>query len=122
MVETQAFARHADARMTMKHSHIGLKDHAKGTTPTPRRAAQLDACSTVEWLGVQRRSGAAGGSPVSEPEPHLKSINEQSPAEAGLASSSVVNCHQKAVYSEVEAAGIAPALNSTQVFTLCVIA
>ncbi len=115
LVEARELARHADVRMTMKYTHIGLQDQADALAGLPAPFPS----KTADWLGIGWDSGGTKGHPESpddtDPCPDGMSINEQTPAGPGFVSSSVVNCHQKAVYSEVEAAGIAPEFDSTQV-------
>ena len=109
LVEARELARHADVRMTMKYTHIGLADQADALAglPAPFASAAADGlhygCISGGVLGQDVAS------PVSGDAEDVGAGNEQAPAGPGLASSSVANCRQVAVYSEVEAAGIAPA-------------
>ncbi len=109
LVEARELARHSDVRMTMKYTHIGLQDQADALAGLPNP----NAYTTANWLGIGWVSGGAQGQEVtpsvSDPDQNTQSTNEQTPAEPGLVSSSVASCHQMATYSEVEAAGIAPA-------------
>jgi hypothetical protein len=108
-MEAKELARHADIRQTAKYTHIGMEDRAEalGNLPSPDVSAHVDrlhyVCISGGVLG-QEMSPA-----VSEPDRNARPRNEQTPDCSGVVSSSVVNWHQKAVYSEVEAAGIAPA-------------
>lgn len=105
LVEARELARHADVRMTMKYTHIGLQDQADALAglPSPNAYASADGLD-IGWV-----SGGALGQVVSprgsEADPDAGPRNEQSPAGAGLASSSDTNCHQLTACSEVEAAG-----------------
>jgi integrase len=105
LVEARELARHADVRMTMKYTHIGLQDQADALAGLPNP----NACSTADGLGIGWVSGGALGqevaTAVSEADQNAQTTNEQTPDCSGVVSSSVANCHQKAVYSEVEAAG-----------------
>lgn len=104
LVEARELARHADVRMTMKYTHIGLQDQADALAGLPNPNA-----STTAGLGIGWVSGGAQGqemaSPVSEADENAQPRNEQTPAEPGLVSSSVASCHQMATCIEVEAAG-----------------
>ena len=115
IIEARELARHADVRMTMKYTHIGLEDQAEALAGLPAPFPS----KTADWLGIGWDSGGTKGHPESpddtDPGPDGMSINEQTPAGPGVVSSSVVSCHQKAVYSEVEAAGIAPASREASV-------
>lgn len=105
IMEAKELARHADIRQTAKYTHIGMEDRAEALAalPSPFVSAGVDR---LHDACISGGVGSRETSPtVSEPESDEVPINEQSPAGAGLASSSVVNCHQKAVYSVVEAAG-----------------
>ena len=108
--EARELARHADVRMTMKYTHIGLEDQAEALAGLPAP----NTCRNADWLGIGWKNGGTGGHSGSPddtgPGPDGVPNNEQSPAAAGLASSLVTNCHQQTVYGKVEAAGIAPAL------------
>ena len=57
LVEAEELARHADVRMTMKYTHIGLDDQADGFG---RAASPLNA-STNAWLGIGRDFGRRFG-------------------------------------------------------------
>jgi site-specific recombinase XerD len=109
LVEARELARHADVRMTMKYTHIGLEDQADALAGLPAP----NTCKNADWLGIGWDSGGAQrqeGSPDDTDGPGGGgSQNEQAPPGAGLASSAVTNCHQITVCGEVEAAGIAPA-------------
>jgi hypothetical protein len=48
--EAEELARHADVRMTMKYTHIGIDDQAKAV-----------ANLLTRWQGYQRLRGAFGG-------------------------------------------------------------
>lgn len=109
-MEATELARHADIRQTAKYTHIGMEDRAEalGNLPSPLASAAAAGCLhyVCNRGGAQGRElspgvGDAGGGEGPE--------NEQAPAGPGLASSSDVTCRQVAGYSEVEAAGIAPA-------------
>jgi site-specific recombinase XerD len=114
LTEARELARHADVRMTMKYTHIGLEDQAEALAGLPAP----NTCKNADWLGIGWKNGGAGGHSGSPddtgPRPGGSPINEQSPAGAGLASSSVTNCHQLTVCGKVEAAGIAPASPSIE--------
>ena len=105
IMEAKELARHADIRQTAKYTHIGMEDRAEALAglPSPKVSATLDGLHYVCNSGVVQRQEVApdvrdAGSPAG-------SINEQSPAGGGLASSVVTNCHQLTVCGEVEAAG-----------------
>ena len=106
IMEAKELARHADIRQTAKYTHIGMEDRAEalGNLPSP------DVSAHVDRLRIVCVSGGVLGQEVS---PHVSEAdqddqprNEQTPDCSGVVSSSVVNCHQKAVYIEVEAAGL----------------
>ena len=109
LVEARELARHADVRMTMKYTHIGLQDQADALAGLPNP----NAYTTADWLDIGWVSGGAQSqevaAAVSEADENAELRNEQTPAGPGLVSSSDASCHQMATYSEVEAAGIAPA-------------
>lgn len=108
-MEAKELARHADIRQTAKYTHIGMEDRAEalGNLPSPKVSSNVDR---PHYVCISGGVGSHEVSPaVSQSESGEWPMNEQSPAGAGLASSSDVTCHQKAGYSEVEAAGIAPA-------------
>jgi site-specific recombinase XerD len=58
LVEARELARHADVRMTMKYTHIGLEDQAEALAGLPAPIA-----STTAWLGIGWNSGGAEGQP-----------------------------------------------------------
>ena len=109
LVEARELARHADVRMTMKYTHIGLADQAEALAglPSPFASTAPDrlhyGCISGGAVGQRASSG------VSDAEPSANPQNEQAPAEPGLVSFVVTNCHQITVCDPVEAAGIAPA-------------
>jgi hypothetical protein len=109
LVEARELARHADVRMTMKYTHIGLEDQADALAglPNPNAYRNVDGlgigwnpCGASGQEGAPDDSGGPGGG---------GSENEQAPAGPGLASLVVANCHQITGCGEMEAAGIAPA-------------
>jgi hypothetical protein len=109
IMEAKELARHADIRQTAKYTHIGMEDRAEalGNLPSP------DVSANAERLHIVCISGGVLGQEVSpvvtDADQNAKSGNEQTPDYSGVVSSSVASCHQMATYSEVEAAGIAPA-------------
>ena len=109
LVEARELARHADVRMTMKYTHIGLQDQADALAGLPNP----NAFATAKWLEIGWDSGGAQGQevtpPDSDPGPGVGLRNEQTPDCSGVVSSSDASCHRVAACGEVEAAGIAPA-------------
>ncbi len=109
IMEAKELARHADIRQTAKYTHIGMEDRAEALAglPSPFACADVDRLHYVCNPGgvLSRELSPDGGSA----DPAGGPGNEQSPAVAGLASSSDTNCHQLTACGEVEAAGIAPA-------------
>ena len=109
LVEERELARHADVRMTMKYTHIGLADQAEALAglPAPFASTAPDrlhyGCISGGALGQELATGVSEGIENASPE------NEQAPAEPGLVSSVVANYHQLTVCDPMEAAGIAPA-------------
>ena len=59
LVEARQLARHADVRMTMKYTHIGLQDQADALAglPYPKTCINADR----PGFGRRRRSGAVAG-------------------------------------------------------------
>jgi len=109
LVEARELARHADVRMTMKYTHIGLQDQADALAGLPNPNVYTnpdglgigwDSCGAQKQEGTPDDSGGPGGDGFE---------NEQAPAGPGLASSVVANCHQITGCVSVEAAGIATA-------------
>ena len=109
LVEARELARHADVRMTMKYTHIGLADQAEALAglPAPFASAAPDrlhyGCISGGAVGQQAAADVSEADLGASPE------NEQAPAEPGLASLVVTNCHQITVCDLMEAVGIAPA-------------
>ncbi|APW58645.1 Tyrosine recombinase XerC [Paludisphaera borealis] len=60
LVEARELARHADVRMTMKYTHIGLDDQAAALAGLP-----LPNASKTSWPGIGRVSGGASGQELS---------------------------------------------------------
>ena len=61
LVQARELARHADVRMTMKYTHIGLQDQADALAglPLPK------ICTNADWPGIGRVSGGVLGQEVS---------------------------------------------------------
>lgn len=91
--EAKELARHQDVKMTMKYTHIGMRDQATALEQLPCQ----HIVSNPALSGRQQASAAvANGKPE----------NEETPDGVG---GSVVQCHPLAEGDSMEAAGIEPA-------------
>src|SRR5439155_10408127 len=62
LVEARELARHADVRMTMRYTHIGLDDQAAALAGLPMPGgASPNASNIGNGSGIGRESGVAGG-------------------------------------------------------------
>jgi integrase len=97
LVEARELARHADVRMTMKYTHIGLDDQAAALAGLP---LPLNA-SKNSWPGIGRDSGGAQGQKLSaagsEADDEEGPENEKTPAGAGVSSFRVSDCQEQSV-------------------------
>jgi integrase len=97
LVEAKELARHADVRMTMKYTHIGLEDQAAALAglPLPK------TCATANGSGIGRESGGASclaASPlVSPPAANFGLGNEKTPSREGVSSSLVTDFQEMSV-------------------------
>ena len=86
LVEARQLARHADVRMTMKYTHIGLQDQADALAGLP----YPKTCTNADWPGIGRVSGGVLGQEVSacgrEGGREGESKNEKTPSEEGVSS------------------------------------
>jgi hypothetical protein len=97
ITEAKELARHADVRMTMRHTHIGLDDQAATLAGLPLPAV----ASKTSWPGIGRDSGgvtsqapsADGSGEGGEAGPE----NEKTPAGAGVSSFPVSASQEMAV-------------------------
>jgi site-specific recombinase XerD len=96
LVEAKELARHADVRMTMRYTHIGLEDQAAALAGLPAPSTSRN----VDRLGIGWDSGGAScqetTSDGTSGAGNEGSENEQTPAEAGVASLDGPGCHQMA--------------------------
>jgi hypothetical protein len=103
LVETRELARHADVRMTMKYTHIGLQDQANALAglPSPK------ICTNADWPGIGRDSGGVLGQELSaggtEREWGEVFENKKTPFEKGVSSSGVSDCQEQS--SDVTSGG-----------------
>ena len=106
LVGARELARHADVRMTINSTPIGLQDQADALAELPNP----NEFRVVGGLDIGWASGGAwgqGGAPaVSEGDRNAGLRNEQTPDCSGVVSTSDASCHQVAACSEVEAAGL----------------
>ena len=56
MIEAKELARHADVRMTMKYTHIGLEDQAEALAA----CLHPNICTYADWLRIGCVSGGVG--------------------------------------------------------------
>ena len=97
LVEAKELARHADVRMTMKYTHIGLEDQAAALAglPLPK------TCARANGSGIGRESGGAScleASPlVSPPAAKVGLGNEKTPSAEGVSSSLVTDFQEMSV-------------------------
>ncbi len=109
IMQAKELARHADIRQTARYTHLGMEDRAAALAGLP---SPFDP-SAIPCLHMACIPGVSPGQELSSPviggTGGVGPGNEQTPAEPGFVSSSVANCRQVTICSEVEAAGIAPA-------------
>ncbi len=97
LVEARELARHADVRMTMKYTHIGLQDQADALAglPLPK------TCTNADWPGIGRVSGGVLGQDVSaddsDDDPDDDPENEETPSREGVSSPSVTDFQEVSV-------------------------
>ena len=90
-------ARHADVRMTMKYTHIGLQGQADALAglPLPK------ACTNADWPGIGRVWGGVLSQevspPVSDDEPDEAPENEKTPSGEGVSSLGVTDFQELSV-------------------------
>ncbi len=103
LVQAKELARHADVRMTMKYTHIGLDDQAQALSglPVPLRSP------TEKWSEMGRELGgdscqsvASDGNCRNQTE---ESINDATPLKEGVASSDVTYFQEES--SDVNSGG-----------------
>ena len=68
LTEARELARHADVRMTMKYTHIGLEDQAEALAGLPNPNAYASRRWAGYWLGFGRRLGAGAPSGCQRPD------------------------------------------------------
>ncbi|AMV40263.1 Tyrosine recombinase XerC [Planctomyces sp. SH-PL62] len=97
LVEAKELARHADVRMTMKYTHIGLEDQAAALAglPLPKTSANADRSEMGRDSGgaLRQELSADGG----DPGPANGPENEKTPAGAGVSSCYVSASQELAV-------------------------
>jgi hypothetical protein len=97
LVEAKELARHADVRMTMKYTHIGLEDQAAALAglPLPKPSATADRSEMGrDSGGASRRELSAAGTAA---DPGESPENEKTPAGAGVSSFPVSASQELAV-------------------------
>jgi hypothetical protein len=97
LVQARELARHADVRMTMKYTHIGLQDQADALAglPLPK------VCTNADWPGIGRVSGGVLGqkvsADVSDDDPDDDPENDKTPSWEGVSSPRVADFQEVSV-------------------------
>ena len=119
LVAARELARHSDVTMTMRYTHIGLKDQAKGIENLPTDPKWLETCHPTEPLSqhICSKSGVSEGHAESPESSECHSKGETEYHASADAEPSYYTHRQKKAPSvtdgaQVEAAGIDPRAQS----------
>lgn len=93
ITEARELARHADVRMTMKYTHIGLDDQARALTFLPAPGGLAQRLSSAPAVVPGHASAAADANVTGETTPG----NDETPSREGVSSSGVTDFQEKSV-------------------------
>lgn len=92
ITEARELARHADVRMTMKYTHIGVEDQARALVSLPAPGGSAQRLSSAPAVVSGHASASADTNESGEARP----VNDETPSGEGVSSSFVVACQEEA--------------------------
>lgn len=93
ITEARELARHADVRMTMKYTHIGLEDQARALASLPAPGGSAQRLSSAPVVVSGHASAAADTNESEEARP----VSDETPSGEGVSSSVVVASQELAI-------------------------